>query len=118
MRKIFESKFGVVKGESLADDMEGCGEELVLKRMFAPGGGWPKDSVEIIRSVKEETFGAIGNEKNALDVSPICAPTATINDLSSSDAYTSCTYHAQGPSQGLSGTTSKSMPSWTEYAVE
>lgn len=47
-----ESKLGVVIGESLADDMDGCGEELVLKRAFAPGGEWPKES-EIIRSSNE-----------------------------------------------------------------
>ena len=29
---MFESKLGVVKGESLAEDMEGWGDELVLKR--------------------------------------------------------------------------------------
>jgi hypothetical protein len=47
----FVSKLGVVNGESLADDMEGWGDELVLKRWFAPDGGeWPKEAVEIIRS--------------------------------------------------------------------
>ena len=51
--KIVESKLGVVIGESLADDMEGCGEELVLRRACAPGGGWPKERVEIIRSSDE-----------------------------------------------------------------
>lgn len=50
---MVESKLGVVIGESLADDMEGCGEELVLSREFAPGGGWPKES-EIIRSSKKD----------------------------------------------------------------
>ena len=35
---MVESKLGVVNGESLADDMEGCGDELVLKRLWAPGG--------------------------------------------------------------------------------
>jgi hypothetical protein len=48
--KMLESKLGVVIGESLADDIEGCGEELVLKRVCALGGGWPKDRVEIIQS--------------------------------------------------------------------
>jgi hypothetical protein len=48
--KMEESKLGVVIGESLADDIEGWGEELVLKRAFAPGGEWPKERVEIIRS--------------------------------------------------------------------
>jgi hypothetical protein len=47
---MLESKLGVVIGESLADDIEGCGEELVLKRACALGGGWPKDRVEIIQS--------------------------------------------------------------------
>jgi hypothetical protein len=45
-----ELKLGVFIGESLADDMEGCGEELVLRRECAPGGGWPKERVDIIRS--------------------------------------------------------------------
>lgn len=31
--KTLVSKFGVVKGDSLADDMEGCGDELVLIRL-------------------------------------------------------------------------------------
>jgi hypothetical protein len=48
--KMEASKLGVVIGESLADDIEGCGEELVLRRAFAPGGEWPKERVEIIRS--------------------------------------------------------------------
>jgi hypothetical protein len=48
-----ESKLGVDIGESLADDMEGCGEELVLKRVGAPCGGWPKARVELIRSGSE-----------------------------------------------------------------
>jgi hypothetical protein len=30
--------------------MEGCGDELVLKRVCAPGGEGPKELVEIIRS--------------------------------------------------------------------
>ena len=47
---MVESKLGVVIGDSLADDMEGCGEELVLRRAFAPGGGWPNERVEIIGS--------------------------------------------------------------------
>jgi hypothetical protein len=50
----FVSKLGVVNGESLADDMEGWGDELVLKRLCAPGGGWPKETVEIIRSRVED----------------------------------------------------------------
>jgi hypothetical protein len=48
--KMAVSKFGVVIGESLADDMEGCGDELVLRRECALGGGWPKERVEIIRT--------------------------------------------------------------------
>ena len=47
---MLESKFGVVNGESLADDMEGCGDELVLKRVCAPGGEGPKETGETIRS--------------------------------------------------------------------
>jgi hypothetical protein len=50
---MLESKLGVDIGESLADDMEGCGDELVLKRLCAPCGGWPKERVEIIRSGEE-----------------------------------------------------------------
>lgn len=46
---MFDSKLGVVRGESLEDDMEGCGEELVLIRLFALGGDWPNGKVEIIR---------------------------------------------------------------------
>lgn len=49
--KMVESKLGVVIGESLADDIEGCGEELVLRRACVPGGDGPKERVEIIRSV-------------------------------------------------------------------
>ena len=33
VEKMFNSKLGVVRGESLAEDMEGCGDELVLKRV-------------------------------------------------------------------------------------
>lgn len=68
---IFESKLGVFKGDSLADDMEGCGEELVLKRACAPGGGWPKERVEIIRPSDEATSGTIGGERYALDVQSV-----------------------------------------------
>jgi len=49
---IAELRLGVAMGESLADDIDGCGEELVLKRACAPGGSWPKERVEIIRSVE------------------------------------------------------------------
>jgi hypothetical protein len=48
--KMAVLKLGVLIGESLADDIEGCGEELVLRRACAPGGGWPKERVDIIRS--------------------------------------------------------------------
>lgn len=51
--KMFESKFGVVRGESLAEDMEGWGDELVLRREGAPGGEGPKEKVEIIRSDRD-----------------------------------------------------------------
>jgi hypothetical protein len=50
---VVESKLGVVIGESLADDIEGCGEELVLRRACALGGGWPNEKVEVIRSSDE-----------------------------------------------------------------
>lgn len=70
--KMFVSKLGVVKGDSLDDDMEGCGEELVLKRVCAPGGGWPKERVEIIRSGDEITSVTIGEERYALDVQTSC----------------------------------------------
>jgi hypothetical protein len=53
------SKLGVVNEESLADDMEGCGDELVLKRVCAPVGGWPKETVEIIRSRVEDVRGLL-----------------------------------------------------------
>jgi hypothetical protein len=52
---MVESKLGVVIGDSLADDMEGCGEELVLMRAFAPGGGLPNERVDIIGSSNEGT---------------------------------------------------------------
>lgn len=44
------SNVGVFIGESLQDDMEGWGDELMLRRACAPGGGCPKERVEIIRS--------------------------------------------------------------------
>jgi len=68
MGKMLVSKLGVVKGESLADDMEGCGEELVLKRVCAPGGEWPKERVEIIRSMDEGTVESSGEARGALKV--------------------------------------------------
>lgn len=58
LEKMFESKIGVVMGELLADDMEGCGEELVLKRACAPGGGKPYEVLEFIRSVNGGTSAA------------------------------------------------------------
>lgn len=66
------SKLGVVEGDSLADDIEGGGEELVLRRACAPGGGLPKERVEIIRSGGEwfnsryltrKTLATSGREK-------------------------------------------------------
>jgi hypothetical protein len=50
--------------------MEGCGDELVLKRVCAPGGEGPKELVEIIRSKSRGRLegGTIGREKRALDV--------------------------------------------------
>jgi hypothetical protein len=45
----FESKVGVSIGEPLLDDMEDCGEELMLSRACAPGGRCPNERVEIIR---------------------------------------------------------------------
>lgn len=50
VEKMFESKLGVVRGESLAEDMEDWGDELVLRREWAPDGEGPKEKVEIIRS--------------------------------------------------------------------
>lgn len=50
LEATFASKMGVFIGESLLDDMEGCGDELMLRRACAPGGGCPKVRVEIIRS--------------------------------------------------------------------
>lgn len=48
----FESKVGVFAGDSLLDDMEGWGEELMLRRACAADGGCPKLMVEIIRASK------------------------------------------------------------------
>jgi hypothetical protein len=50
LERPFASKVGVFVGDSLLDDMEGCGEELMLRRACAPGGGGAKLMVEIIRS--------------------------------------------------------------------
>jgi hypothetical protein len=68
--KIVESKLGVVIGESLADDMEGCGEELVLKRACAPDGGWPKERVDIIRS-SDKSSVTKGGEWQTSDVQSV-----------------------------------------------
>lgn len=57
--KMFESKLGVVNGESLEEDMEDCGDELVLKRECAPDGEGPKEMVEIIRSDSKAAPNAI-----------------------------------------------------------
>jgi hypothetical protein len=46
---VLESKVGVFIGESLLDDIEGCGEEEMLRRACALGGGWPKVRIEVIR---------------------------------------------------------------------
>jgi len=64
---MLESKLGVVNGESLADDMEGCGDELVLKRVCAPGGEGPKETGETIRSRVMLVGLAIGRERRALN---------------------------------------------------
>lgn len=59
----------MVKGESLADDMEGCGDELVLRRACAPGGGWPKEKVEIIRPGDERLSGlSAGRDMHRLSI--------------------------------------------------
>ena len=50
VEKPVVSKVGVSAGDSLLDDMEGWGEELVLRRACAADGGWPKFMVEIIRA--------------------------------------------------------------------
>lgn len=47
---MFVSKLGVVRGDSLAEDMEGPGDELVLRQERVPDGEGPKEMVEIIRS--------------------------------------------------------------------
>lgn len=67
LRKSCESKLGVVRGESLADDMEGCGEELVLSGAFALDGGWLRERDEIIWP-DEETPVAISGGGPALNI--------------------------------------------------
>jgi hypothetical protein len=64
---MFESKLGVVKGESLADDMEGGGDELVLKRVCAPDGEGPKEIIEFIRPDGTATTCAIAGDQATLD---------------------------------------------------
>lgn len=59
----FESNVGVSMGESLLDDMEDCGEELMLRRACAPGGRCPNDRVEIMRLVLEATVMATDNRR-------------------------------------------------------
>ena len=49
-----ESNVGVSAGESLLDDMEGWGDELMLRRACAADGGCPKLNVEIIRARKRQ----------------------------------------------------------------
>lgn len=65
---MFESKLGVVRGESLADDMEGGGEELVLNRWFTPSCGWPKEMVDIIRPNDDGTPVSTSGGSRALDI--------------------------------------------------
>lgn len=62
LEKMLESKLGVVKGESLAEDMEGGGDELVLKRAWAPGGEGPNEMVEFIRSDSGVVSSAIAGD--------------------------------------------------------
>lgn len=62
VEKMFESKLGVVKGESLAEDMEGGGDELVLRRACAPGGEGPNEILEFIRADGEVTSSAIAGD--------------------------------------------------------
>lgn len=65
---MLESKLGVVRGESLVDDIEGGGEELVLNRSFTPGGGWPKEMVDIIRPDDEGNPVFCSGGSPALDI--------------------------------------------------
>lgn len=68
LQKTCESKLGVVRGESLAEDMEGWGEELVLIRAFAPDGEWSRESVEIISLDEEGIPVAMSGGGPALDI--------------------------------------------------
>jgi hypothetical protein len=74
---MFESKLGVVNGESLADDMEGWGDELVLKRLRAPGGEGPKETVEIIRARVGKVVGLLVGRSAHWMSSPFCARVVT-----------------------------------------
>ena len=67
----------MVNGESLAEDMEGCGDELVLKRVCAPGGEGPKVLVEIIRSRVEDVGGLLVGRGAHWTSSPFCAGMTT-----------------------------------------
>lgn len=62
-----ESKAGVFIGDSLLDDMEGCGDELTLRRACAPGGGCPREKVDGILPGTRATVVAICTRWNALD---------------------------------------------------
>ena len=62
------SKVGVSAGDSLLEDMEGCGDELMLRRACAAGGGGPKLRVEIIRSTRRGAVNDVRLEQRALDV--------------------------------------------------
>lgn len=72
VENILGSKLGVAKGDSLAEDMEGGGDELVLKRVCAPDGGGPKGIVKFIRSDSEATSSAISGDKATLDARIVC----------------------------------------------
>jgi hypothetical protein len=74
---MVESKLGVVNGESPADDMEGCGDELVLKRLWAPGGEGPTETVEIIRARVEDVGGLVVGRGAHWMSSPFCASMVT-----------------------------------------
>jgi hypothetical protein len=62
-----ESNIGVLIGESLLEDIEGCGDELMLRRACAAGGGCPVDRVEVIRLSARATSTTIDYEAEALD---------------------------------------------------
>lgn len=52
LERLFVSKVAVLVGDSLLDDMEGWGDELMLRRACAAGGGWPNSRDENIRAKK------------------------------------------------------------------